>query len=87
MVSSEVRGLRASLQVFGERRVSAGVGQDSQRSGGDHHQADRQPIQTVGEVERVRTEYHYQRHKIQNGAAPKTYVQGLCIKAGISSEG
>ena len=63
MVSSEVRGLRASCRYSASCGVAAGVGQHRQRARGDHHQADGQAVQAVGQVDGVRRDHHHQRHE------------------------
>src|ERR1017187_10082577 len=55
------------LQVLGELRVAAGIGEDGEGAGGDHHETDRQAIESVGEVDGVGAEDHHQRHEDAEG--------------------
>src|ERR1022692_582046 len=55
------------LQVLGELRVAAGIGEDGESAGGDHHEADGEAIEPVGEVNGVGAEHHHQRHEDAEG--------------------
>ncbi len=41
-------------EVLGEHRVSGDVGEDAERAADHHRRHDREPVQSVGEVDRVR---------------------------------
>ena len=42
------------VQIFGEIDAADGIGDHAKRSGGDHHGHDRQPVQPVRQVHRIR---------------------------------
>ena len=54
IVSSPISGDTVwQLQVLGEHAMAADVGQRGERGGRDAEHADRQPVEAVGEVDRV----------------------------------
>src|ERR1017187_5021513 len=59
------------LQVLGELRVASGIGEDGEGAGGDHHETDGEPIESVGEVDGVGAEDHHQRHEDAEGGDAK----------------
>ena len=65
----ELGGARVAreLQILGKLRVAAGVGEDREGAGGDHHEADGEAVQAVGEVDGVGREDHHQRHEDAEG--------------------
>ena len=67
MVSSAGARIARQLQVLGKLRVAAGVGEDGEGAGGDHHEADGQAVEAVGEVDGVGGEDHHQGHEDAEG--------------------
>ena len=55
------------LQIGGEDRVAADVGQHRQRAGGDDRATDRQPVQAIGEVHGIAGERDHQGNEDQEG--------------------
>ena len=65
------------LQVLGELRVAAGIGQHGERAGGNYHEADGQAVQPVRQVDRVGAEDHHQCHENAKGRRPQHVRPGI----------
>jgi hypothetical protein len=78
------------IQILGELGVAAGVGQHGHGRGGDDHQADRQAVEAVREVDRVRAADQNERDKEEEedkreGIGERVADQGLNHQTGLEA--
>ena len=61
----QLRGMSVTLEleIVGQLRVSARVRQNRERARSDDHQADGQAVQSIGEVDRIRSCHQNKSHK------------------------
>ena len=57
----------SEIQVSSKGEIAGEVRQDRHRARGNDHQAYRQPIQPVGQINRVRRTYHHEDYKEVEG--------------------
>ena len=65
IVSSPTSRKMLDVQIGRETRVAGDVGQNRERARGDHHAANRQTVQAVGEIHRIRRTDNDRHHKNQ----------------------
>src|SRR5437867_8862160 len=61
----QLRGMSVTLEmeIVGQFRVSARICQNRESARGDDHQSDGQAVQSIGEVDRIRSSHNHKSHK------------------------